>query len=102
MSGSSGKRKNSAGGTTSSKRKKDTDATSPKAGPSCRVAIEKDVFSIIEADGTVEDSKVWGPTMPIDMRRWLPDKMVILIQGSLVSKRQTALKTGIVLYLLLT
>lgn len=83
MSGSSAKRKNSSGGAATCKRKKDTEATatSAKAGVA---AAGKDVFCIIEADGTVEDSKTWGPTMPVDMRRWLPAKMVQLIQGSVV------------------
>lgn len=44
-------------------------------------------FSIVEPDGTIEDSKIWGPTIPMDMRRWLPEKMLMLIQGSLVSDK---------------
>lgn len=92
MSGSSVKRKNSAGVTTSCKRKKDTEApaSGSKAGGASGSAGKKEVYCIVEDDGTVEDSKVWAPTMPLDMRRWLPEKMVRLIQASLVSERRVS------------
>ena len=92
MSGSGVKRKVSLGGSGSSKKKKQAeDSGSPTRGGRAfqRAALTlgtsvKEPFCIVEADGTVEDSKVWGPTYPLDMRRWLPEKMVMLIQASMV------------------
>ena len=98
MSGSGVKRKTTSGGSGSCKKKKDSEAkadelakqlTSPQTiggrGLRATRSSVRDVFCIVEVDGTIEDSKVWGPTMPTDMRRWLPDKMVRLIQASMVS-----------------
>jgi len=42
-------------------------------------------YFVVEEDGTVEDTKTWDATVLTDMRKWLPDKMVVLTQMSLVS-----------------
>lgn len=95
------KRKSTAGGSGTYKRKKDAEVSGSRAGEPAKQAPNpggkeireqarglgvNEVFCIVEVDGTVEDSKVWGPTLPMDMRRWLPPKMVALIQASLVCK----------------
>ena len=92
MNGGAAKRKNSNGTSGSCKKKRDADiATEPTKQVQTRVtraSAVKEVFCIVEADGSVEDSKFWGPTIPVDMRRWLPEKMVLLIQGSMVSNEK--------------
>ena len=93
MSSSAIKRKPSSGSSGTCKKKKNSEDTG--SAQTTGKAIQKtgltrgepvkEVFSIVENDGTVEDSDIWGPTMPGDMRRWLPEEMVMLLQASLVS-----------------
>ncbi|KAF8424362.1 hypothetical protein EV426DRAFT_665881 [Tirmania nivea] len=55
-------------------------------------------FFVVEEDGSVEDSKTWDATIPTDMRRWIPENMVMLMQIPLTLKEWRAKAKWMVAY----